>query len=251
MTQRRLLFCALFLAAWVQITFVVTYAITTAGCFCAITGVGQPVPSDALAWIVLAGSLPLRTLPVQLPFSVGGWGTALLFAALNSLFWTGGFWTLMNLVAVFERVRLRRSASWLRAFHLLPLASVQLGGLAIRLLLLLGLGLGVGAAHRQSWLSEAQHRVAATVEAARHGQNLPYSGYGIDCYPGDCPSLALAGDYVLERQENYTVRLAVLEPFAPPRSWGGEARFQDGTRYWLEAFKLDQQWEVFMSLVRH
>jgi hypothetical protein len=248
MAQRHLFFCALLLAALGQAVFVVTYAIVTEGCFCAITGVGQPVPSDGLVWIVLVGSLPLRTLPVHLPFSVGGWGTALMFAALNSLFWLSGFWALLNGIALLGRIHLRRSVDGTLAPHLRALGAVQAGWVATGMIGLLGFGLGSSAVYRRAWLAEAEERVRVTVDAVQQGHDLPYSYYGVDCYPGECPVMASAGEYVLERKERYTVGLRALELFAPPRSWSGEARFENGARYRLDAFESDREWEVFVSL---
>lgn len=250
MTQRRLFLIAGVLAVLVQTAMVASYYAVTEGCFCAITGMGQPDPSPFLGFLLQTGSLPLAAIPARLlHFQVGGWISLLLFATINSIFWVAGLFVLLSGIALLGRVRVEPSGAGPR-LRLRSLASVRPSWMAASLVLLAGLSLAGGAMYRTWWLEHAERAARATIDAAREGRALPYSPYEIECYEAECPHAAPTGAYVLTHHERPMLGTSVLDAFVPPGQWRADAIFVNGFRYRLRVYRIDGEWKVYASISR-
>jgi hypothetical protein len=227
------------LGVLVQASFVAAYHYGTSGCFCAIT-TSAPAPPAFVTWAFEIGSMPLRQLLEGTVIQIGGLIPTLIFAALNTVFWTVGFFALLNLVALLCRLRLDRTT---RRVRLYSLAAVTPGGMATGILLLVVAGLLFGAQYRRWWLASAKEAVHVAVGSVRAGEPFHKSGrYDISCYDA-CRPEDFAGPFLLKR---YTGGHP-LDRFVAPVKVAGTVEFARGSRYSMRVYHIDGIWNVTLG----
>lgn len=242
MTQRRLWLSAVALAVLVQASFVAAYHRGTSGCFCAIT-TSRPEPPAFVTWVFQVGSMPLRQLIEGTEIQIGGLIPTLMFAALNSVFWTVGFVALLNLVALVCRLRFVRTSSTNRRFRLHSLAVVKPGSKITGILLLVAAGLVFGAQYRLRWLSAAEEAVHVAVGSVRAGESFHESSrYDISCYDA-CRPEHFAGSFSLKRYSGGHL----LDLFVAPIEVAGTLEFARGSRYSVRVYHIDGVWKVILG----
>lgn len=241
MTQRRLWMSAVALATLVQAGFVAAYHYSTGGCFCAIT-TSAPAPPAFVSWTFLAGAMPLQQLLQGRGIQIGGLIGTLIFAAGNTVFWTVGFFAVLNLIALISRLRLDRTSGKTRRLRLRSLAAVHPASMATGILLLIMAGLVFGAQYRRWWLSSAKEAVHVAVRSVRAGEPFRKSGrYDISCY--DCQPEHFAGAFALKRYGGGHP----LDRFVAPTEVAGRLDFTGGSRYRVHVYRIDGLWTVMLG----
>lgn len=247
MTRRRLWAAAVVLAVLVQMAFVASYHSATGGCFCAVLSQRGP-PPPYIAWTVEVTSLPVRMLPIPqmaitpelfpgLSEEAASWITVLVFAWVNAVFWTTGFYALLTAVAFLFRVR--------PGFRLASLASVRPLWMAMAMLAIVAAGLAGGALYHRWWMSSAKDAVRVAFRTLHAGEHLDAgSGYEISCY--DCQPEQLAGEYTLTHTAE-SEGTHPLDAFVPPTGLVARARFANGARYGAHIFYIDGTWSVIVT----
>lgn len=183
--------------------------------------------------------MPLEQLLQGTEIQIGGLIPTLIFAAVNTVFWTVGFFALLNLVALLCRVRLDRTSGTTRRLRLQSLAGVSTGSMAAGILLLIAGGLIFGVQYRRWWLSSAKEAVHVAVGSVRAGEPFRKSGrYDIECY--DCQPEDFAGAFSLKGYAGDHP----LDRFVPPTRVVGSLEFAGGSRYMVHVFHIDGIWSV-------
>lgn len=241
-TQRGLWLSAAALAAFVQASFVAAVHYSTGGCFCAITSSAPPPPAFVV-WTILAGAMPLHQLIQGTGIWIDGLISTLIVAAVNTVFWTVGFFALLNLVALMYRLRLDRTSGTTRRLRLRGLAAVHPGAMAAVILLLVAAGLVSGALYRRRWLSSAKQAVHVAVGSVRAGEPSRESGrYDISCYDA-CQPENFAGAFSLKRYGGDHP----LDRFVAPTEVAGRLDFAHGSRYMVHVYRIDGLWTVLLG----
>ncbi|MBW3655803.1 MAG: hypothetical protein KY444_06830 [Gemmatimonadetes bacterium] len=111
MTNRRIMWIALAFVILVQAGFVGVYHEMITGCCGGLLQAAQPDPPPPFAmwWVELAAYPMVHFLPIGRShgggFTITDWAHALIFAAINAVFWTVGTFLLLKALVLLCRVR--------------------------------------------------------------------------------------------------------------------------------------------------